>query len=337
MNALKNVRANMLTAVSELFKTDSEAETAYKHAPALREDVADLEEIRAALDPALEKGEMSSTELTKAKDALRAKITAVAKNFIRVGTAHAAQKGNATLKGELSAFVKKLDKAKDSEFPIACVNLLKVVRTIPAEDLAKRGIAATALTDFEGQCATFKRSLSTNKGSRDETSTEISHAEQLTVAGCAIVADRMTPTMGQIKEFMPAFFAKYEKAATIKKPATSSTQLNVIVLDATNDAPLEGATIEGGTTEKVVDKTAKKTTKRAVKSKAKNKGEKPALTTNTVGEAALKHTKNANLRTDTLTITRDGYVPHQLPMPTLKRGKTTTITVRLMPLESGEK
>ncbi len=330
MNALKNVRSNMLTAVSELFKTDADAQTAYQHASALLEDLSDLNDILTALDPALEKSDVSTTPLTKAKDDLRVSTAAVAKNFIRIGTAHASQKNNPTLKNELFPFTKKLDKAKDSEFPIVCANLLKIIRTIAAEDLAKRGISSTDLKDFETQVATFKSSLSTNKGSRDETSTELSRAEQLTVAGCAIVTDRMTPTMLQIKDYIPAFFAKYGKASTIKKPATSSTQLNITVLDDTNNAVLEGGVIKAETLEKAAEKTGNKTGK--TKSKANIKGQKSEFRTNVAGEATLKHTRNANLKTDILTIVREGYEPYQQPMPELKRGKTTNITVRLTPL-----
>jgi hypothetical protein len=37
------------------------------------------------------------------------------------------------------------------------------------------------------------------------------------------------------------------------------------------------------------------------------------------------------LDSEMLEITKEGYLPHQLPMPTLKRGQITNITVHLVP------
>ena len=48
-------------------------------------------------------------------------------------------------------------------------------------------------------------------------------------------------------------------------------------------------------------------------------------------DSGAKKKPDPVLKTETLLITKEGYLPHEQAMPPLKRGQITTITVRLMP------
>ncbi len=324
MNALKNARVNMITAVVELFKTNQEA---YAFAPALAEDAEELTLLLPEIEAALEKAALSTADITSAKQGLKARIVAAAKKMIGSGNAHAAHKGDKQLKEQLKQFEKQIIKAKDSELHLHCSNLTTQLKTINAADLAKRGLQAADITAFEAQVSQFKGDVPKTKSVRSETSTEVSKSESLTTQACAIVNDRIAPTLLHIKDSIPDFYAKFEKAATIRKPASTPTQLKLITLDDVTGEKIEGATIR--------DIGQNFEAKTAENGFATVKNDKKVRTTknskNTKNAKNDKNVKKDNLKTDTLEIVKEGYLALQLPMPKLKRGKVNTLTVRLMP------
>ncbi len=303
MNALKNARVNMITAVVALFKTNQEA---YPFAPALAEDAEELRLLLPEIEASLEKAALSTTDITSAKQGLKVSIVAAAKKMIGSGNAHAAHKGDKQLKEQLKQFEKQIIKAKDSELHLYCGNLMTQLKTLNPNDLAKRGLQAADITAFEGQVSQFKGDVPKTKSVRSETSTEVSKSEVLTNQACAIVNDRIAPTLLHIKDSIPNFYAKFEKAATIKKPTSTTTQLKVNAIDDLTDEKIVGATIQEN--KKAFD------VKKVFTQKAANKKAK-------ITEPVIP----------LLEIVKEGYLPYQLPLPNLKRGKINIITVRLIP------
>lgn len=315
MNALKNARVNMITAVVELFKTNQEA---YPFAPALAEDAEELTLLLPYIEASLEKAALSTADITSAKQVLKVSIVAAAKKLMGSINAHASQKGDKQPKEQLKQFEKQISKAKDSELHLYCSNFVTQLKTINADDLTKRGLQAADITTLESQVAQFKGDVPKTKNVRNETSTEVTKSEALTNQGCAIINDRVAPTLLHIKDSIPNFYAKFVKAATIRKPASTPTQLKLITLDDVTGEKIEGVTI-------------------------KNSGQNFELKTTENGLATLKSAKNAknakngkNAKTDTpktetLEIVKEGYLNYPLKVPKLKRGKINIITVRLIP------
>jgi hypothetical protein len=310
MNIRKNARVNMIGAVQDCF----EGETAvFIHAPALAEDLADLKAVTTELDAALEKAAIDTTDMTTAKNAFKATIVEVGRKVIGAASAYATQQGDNQLKNQLTNFDKQLVKATDNDLSIVCSNLITQVLTIPSEALAKRGITAADIPAFEQSYKTFKEKLPQNSTARTDVSAEYAKSEALTLKACAIIDARLAPTLFNIKNKVPDFYARFEKAATLKKPATTMTQLKLIVLDDTTGATLETPTITPIHQQALPEKAAPKR-KSKINAKTVLKNEKKALT-----------------KADMLEITHEGYASFQMPMPKLLRGKITTLTVRLAP------
>lgn len=322
MNARKNARVNMITAVVELFKTDQEA---IPFAPALAEDAAELTLLLPEIEASLEKAALPTTDITAAKQGLKAQIVTAAKKMIGASNAHSAHKEDKQRKDQLKQFERQITKAKDSELHLACNNLMTHIKTIPTDDLAKRGITADDIATFETRVVQFKGDVPKSKSMRSETGTEISKSEALTVKACAIVSDRMAPTLLHIKDSIPNFYAKFEKASTIRKPASTRTQLKLIVIDDATEEIIEGASIIAG--DQTFD--AKTTLKLPSTSKKATEAKATAKTKKTKKAKADK--KDTTVQSDVLEVVKEGYLSVQVPMPKLKRGKINIIHVRLTP------
>ena len=313
MNADQNSKFEMFERTIKLCN-DNPTKTAIN--PAFLEDKEALENLlpnMRRLSQAINVGNAHAETKGKTKDDLIAAGLDVCTNLNGYGK----KMGDDALVKMSSYSKSTLSKGKETDIVERCQNIADKARALLTELIAKRGMKAPLLTNFESLLQDYKNIKSEPRGAIQEKSALIKELDaefEKADAAFALMVGSAVNLKGEADEFL----MRFEKAIVIIAPRTSATKINFIVQNRTTSEKITEYQVESP----IINVTITPSVARSLALAPQKKGAK--------GEKKEKKGLGTNF-----TITSDGFEPKVLTDVKIKRGKINTIKVELMPLQVG--
>lgn len=308
MNADQNSRFEMYQRTIKLCN-DNPTKVALN--PAFQEDKEILENLlpnMSRLSQAINGGNAHAENKVKIKNNMVAAGLDVCTNLNGYGK----KMGDDALV-KMSTYSKStLGKGKESDILERCQNIADKARALLTELIAKRGMKASLLTQYEGLVQQYKDIKPEPRSAIQEKSAlikELDAAFEKADAAFALMVGSAVNLKGEADEFL----IRFAKAIEIIAPRTSATKINFIVEDSATKEKITAYKVESGIVN--VTRTPMAARSLAVPIPPQKKGEK----------------KEKGAGTD-FTIISDGYETMVLKGVKIKRGKINNIKVGLLPI-----
>ena len=300
MNKVKEARLNMFDAVIAYCNNNAATVASI---PAFQSAFTNFQNAVSGIHLTAQQEADVIIGITADKAQLRLNLCKQTAELAAVVFAFASSSSNNELKEKVNFSFSNLKRLKDKSLIAACTNIRDSAQANLA-GLAPYGVTATSITDFQNAIDAYAAKTSSPRNAVSQRSYYKQSLNDLFSQASNILRTQLDKMIVQFKATNESFYQVYKNNRMIVEPATSATQIIGRVMSAGNNEPVVGATVQfvsNGLSD----------------------------ITNANGNFILK---SAPVGTQSIKITKEGFVDSVEENILVKLGKTATIEAVVNPV-----